>query len=217
VVLMKKIHVAIIGAGRLGSAIAKLAPKHTLINSKTRIEEIPFDEIDIFIDVSSADIILAFLPYITKPLIVGSTGHSQNTYEILKKTSSKIPLMLAPNFSYGIYLLKKLLNTMPCAPSSINETHHTHKKDTPSGTAKDLASSFSPRPPINATRREGIFGIHTASYDLFEEDIQITHNAKSINLFADGAIKALCFLYEKEEGLYTMDDVYAKEPEYANT
>ena len=214
---MKNIHVAIIGAGRLGSAIAKLAPSHTLIDSKTKIEEIPFEKIDAFIDVSGADIILSFLPFIKKPLIIGSTGHSQSTYNALKETSKTIPLMLAPNFSYGIYLLKKLLTTMPGAPSSIQETHHTNKKDAPSGTAKDLASSFFPRPPIDSIRQEGVFGIHTASYELFEEEIQITHNAKSINLFADGAMKAVSFLYEKEKGLYTMDDVYSKEQEYAQT
>ncbi len=214
---MKNIHAMIIGSGKLGTAISKQLANKTLVNSKTPLSSINWNEIDIVIDTSKADVIENYLPHIiqkNKPLVIGSTGHTDKTHNQLKKTSCFIPVLLAPNFSYGIFLLKELMKTILLPPTLIEETHHIHKKDSPSGTAIDLASLNNSN--INSIRKKEVFGVHSVIYKLFEEELTITHTAKSRDLFANGAIKALCFLYQKQKGLYTMDDVYSKEA-YATT
>ena len=78
-----------------------------------------------------------------KPLIVGTTGFSKDDLDIIKKASSKIPILLAANMSIGVNNLKESIETfldqltdeMDCA---IDETHHIEKIDKPSGTAIEL-------------------------------------------------------------------------------
>lgn len=214
---MKKLHVTLIGGGKLSNSITESLEAFTVIDSKTPFDTIDFEHTDIILDVSSADVIQKFLPKINKPLIIGSTGHCKKTLEDLKMASFKIPVLIAPNFSYGIYLLKKLMREISSPPTLIKETHHIHKKDTPSGTAKDLASLFESPPPIDAIRQGEVFGEHKVIYNLGFEEITLTHTAESRALFAYGAIKAATFLYEKPAGLYTMENVYDEESSYAQT
>ena len=212
---MKNLHIAIIGAtGRLGSSIKKNYKKTYCITSNTNQEDIPYKEIDVFVDVSQPNIILNYIDPILehkKPLIIGSTGHSKETLSALNNSINIIPLLIAENFSKGIFLVKRMLEQLQIAPSLITETHHKNKLDKPSGTAKLLASVFDHPPPISSIRKKDAIGTHTLSYKLNREQIEITHKSHSLELFSDGASKAISFLYEKEKGLYTMDDVYEKE------
>ncbi|MCH9812007.1 hypothetical protein K0U07_04495 [bacterium] len=211
---MKNICVGIIGGkGRLGSEVAMLCKNSLLIQKNTNLEQV-IDSIDIFLDVSSADVIPTYLPLLIanqKPLVVGSTGHSPATIDAIKDAATKIPVLLAPNFSKGIYLLKKLLAHLPLTPTKIEETHHARKKDAPSGTAKALEAIFPQEIPITSYRTGDVFGDHTITYQLPGEEIRITHHATSRELFARGALDALSFLYQKEKGLYTMEQVYEDE------
>ena len=209
--VMKNIHTGIIGAnGRLGKEISALCQQKTLITKETKKENLS-DQITIFIDVSTADSIMQYLDHIImlkKPLVIGSTGHSRETEEALINAAKKIPILIAPNFSKGIFLLKKIIQQMHTPPTSITETHHIHKKDKPSGTAKELGSLFSEDIPITSVRKESVPGTHTIAYELDGEQLEITHTARSRKLFARGAIDALTFLYQKGKGYYTMNDVY---------
>lgn len=212
---MENIKIAIIGGtGKLGKEIAKLCSRPLIISSKTDPKSISYGDIDIFIDVSGADKIISFLSEIIltkKPLLVGSTGHNKQTITTLKNASTLIPILIASNFSKGIYLLKKLLSTMPASPDKITETHHIHKKDTPSGTAIELQEMTKNTPPISSIRKEEVFGMHTLTYHLPFEEIEITHKAHSREVFAKGALDASSFLYQKEKGYYTMENVYQEE------
>ena len=207
---MESLQIAIIGGtGRLGSTIAGLYKKSILISSKS--EKIDFENIDVFIDTSAPNIIEKYLKEIinhNKPLVVGSTGHNTHTERSLVEASKTIPVLIAPNFSLGITLLKNLLKHIPFTPEKIIETHHLNKKDSPSGTAKLLSSLFSPKPPIESIRKEGAIGTHTICYCLEGEEIEITHKAKSLEVFAKGALAAASFLSKKGKGLYTMEDIY---------
>lgn len=109
------------------------------------------------------------------------------------------------------------MKEMELSPNLIEETHHINKKDCPSGTALALSHLSDPPTEIKAHRKEDVFGTHCVHYNLSGEQITLTHTALSRELFASGALKALCFLYEKEKGLYTMDDVFAKENSYVKT
>jgi 4-hydroxy-tetrahydrodipicolinate reductase len=212
---MKKTHICIIGGnGRLGKEISLLCESPIIIDSKTKIENIDFEAIDIFIDVSRADVITGYIDSIRnakKPLVIGSTGHSKKTITHLLDAGNDIPLLIAPNFSKGIFLLKKLIKEIKVPPTSITETHHINKKDSPSGTAKEISTLLEKEVPITSIRKEEAFGTHTITYKLSGEELEITHRAGSRELFAKGAIAALSFLYQKEKGLYTMDDVYTED------
>ncbi|MCH9617624.1 MAG: 4-hydroxy-tetrahydrodipicolinate reductase [Chlamydiia bacterium] len=218
---MKNIHICIIGGnGRLGKEISLLCTSPVIIDSKTKIENIDFKAIDIFIDVSSADVIAHYIESIRKakkPLVVGSTGHSKKTIMQLESVKNEIPLLIAPNFSKGIFLLKKLIKQIKTLPASITETHHIHKKDKPSGTAKEISTLLEKEVPITSIRKQEAFGTHTITYQFGGEELEITHRAQSRELFAKGAMAALSFLYQKEKGYYTMDDVYSEEKNERDT
>jgi 4-hydroxy-tetrahydrodipicolinate reductase len=207
---MESLQIAIIGGtGRLGSTIARLYKKSILISSKS--EKVDFESVDVFIDVSSPNIIEKYLKEIVnkkKPLVVGSTGHTPHTEKLLVEASKTIPVLIAPNFSFGIALVKNLLKQIPIQPEKIIETHHLNKKDTPSGTAKLLSSLFSSPPPIESIRKEGAIGTHTICYCFDGEEMEITHKAKSLEVFAKGALAAASFLSKKGKGLYTMEEIY---------
>ncbi|MDO8580314.1 MAG: dihydrodipicolinate reductase C-terminal domain-containing protein, partial [Candidatus Omnitrophota bacterium] len=94
------------------------------------------------------------------------------------------------------------------------ETHHIHKKDSPSGTAKtmhDIALQCSPTPPHfdqDKIKREGeVIGYHEITFETDFDTLKIIHNAKDRSMFAKGALEAAIFLQTKKNGLYTMHDV----------
>ncbi len=196
------------GSGRLGSVIS------TLCNCKKMTLFSDLKGIDICIDVSKANVIKEFLPLIVKakiPLVVGATGHSSETFDALFEASTLIPVLIAANFSEGIYLMKTALLALNRTPTLITETHHEHKKDAPSGTAKTLQLLYKDPPTVESIRKGEEIGTHTITFKLPFETLEITHRAESLKLFAEGAKKALFFLSKKERGLYTMDDVYKKD------
>lgn len=211
---MKNFVVGIIGGkGKLGSEVAKLCDKKILIQKNTDLAS-SIQAIDIFLDVSSANAICSYLPLFIshkKPVVIGSTGHSKETIEAIHNAAKYIPVLVAPNFSKGVFLLKQLLSQIGISPSKIEETHHTEKKDAPSGTAKALSNLFAEEIPITSYRKENVFGDHCVTFALPGEEITLTHRALSRELFAKGAILALSFLYQKEKGLYTMEQVFKDE------
>ncbi len=113
-------------------------------------------------------------------------------------------LFHAPNFSIGVNLffelnkkLAQLMNPHTEYGVSIEEHHHIHKKDAPSGTAVSLAKSV---------READVKGTHIISYTSDIDEIIITHKAKSREGFAMGAILAAEFLVNKK-GIFTMKDL----------
>ncbi len=211
---MENLHICIIGGtGKLGKMIADRCPNHSIISSKTKSKELSDPSIDLFIDVSSANVITPLLPLIIeskKPLVVGSTGHNDHTLKELKEASLVIPLLIASNFSKGLFFLKQALKALQLTPTVIIDTHHIHKKDTPSGTAKELSLLYKEPPAIISHRLDQTIGTHSILFTFPFEEIEIKHTAHFRELFAEGAIEALSFLYQKEPGLYTMEDVYTK-------
>ena len=77
-----------------------------------------------------------------KPIVIGTTGHSDQQLDNIKQTSEKIPVVLSPNMSLGVNLIFKLVELLTMVLKDKNydieiiEAHHNKKKDAPSGTAK---------------------------------------------------------------------------------
>ena len=94
----------------------------------------------------------------------------------------------------------------------IIEAHHVHKKDAPSGTAKELARIMKSERsgsdvPIESVREGEVIGEHTVTFESDLDLIEITHSAKTRDIFAKGALEAAKWVAAKPAGLYTMKDV----------
>ena len=154
-----------------------------------------------------------------KAIVLGTTGLSEDEQAKIKDVSTKIPIVFSPNMSVGVNLLFKVVSLAgkvlgPEYHVEIVEAHHVHKKDTPSGTAKELARIVKDvkgdaRTPIESVREGEIVGEHTITFESDVDTIEITHSAKTRDIFAKGALVAAKFIVGKKNGLYTMQDVLA--------
>ena len=154
-----------------------------------------------------------------KAIVLGTTGLSEDEQAKIKDVSTKIPIVFSPNMSVGVNLLFKVVSLAgkvlgPEYHVEIVEAHHVHKKDTPSGTAKELARIVKDvkgdaRTPIESVREGEIVGEHTITFESDVDTIEITHSAKTRDIFAKGALVAAKFIVGKKDGLFTMQDVLA--------
>lgn len=175
----------------------------------------------LYLDVSTPSALAHNLEQAThhkKPLVVGTTGLSDTDLLLLEKAAQQIPLFYATNFSLGMALLYKLaaeaaLRFHTHAEIDLIETHHTEKKDAPSGSSLALAKtvqeahplSLSPR--IHSIRSGQIVGEHELLFNTAEERLLLSHQAHSRDAFARGALAAARFLIPKPPGLYGMEDL----------
>ena len=174
---------------------------------------------DVVIDVSSPEAledILKFSELNKSALIIASTGHSNEQIESLKRLSNSIPIMMVPNLSRGINFIKKLLSDNDLSAFSkkvkINEIHHKNKKDSPSGTALELEKIIEEKNKeikisINSTRDEGSIGVDSIKIIMENESIELKHEAKSRDIFAQGAISAINWIAGKTPGIYSLSDL----------
>jgi 4-hydroxy-tetrahydrodipicolinate reductase len=173
---------------------------------------------------------------IKKPLVIGTTGFSNEQIDEIKKYSHVSPLLHSPNMSLGVNLLFTLTEIASRALNTqydveIFEAHHRLKKDAPSGTAKKLLeiikenmSGLSDAAVLNgrdgiigertaneigmhAMRGGSIIGEHTVYFTGLDDRIELTHRAVNRDVFAGGAVAAVEFLHGKDAGFYTMYDV----------
>ena len=178
------------------------------------------DSLDVVIDVSSIDNFENITEFCKKnnlPLILASTGHSEDQLALLENYCIDFPILIAPNLSLGINLLKKSLLPLKGSKSinriEITETHHKEKKDAPSGTAKDLAKfidkflDLNTKTKINFIRDDSSVGIHEIKISLDNDELILTHNAYDRKIFANGAIKAIKWIAFQKPGLYSMQDI----------
>jgi 4-hydroxy-tetrahydrodipicolinate reductase len=190
--------------GKLGQAIAALTPVLPISRNTPR-DQLPCD---VLIDASSASSLLENLSA-NLPIVIGTTGHLD--LSPIHAAAKHLPIFYAPNFSLGIALLHKVAAEIARRfPSDIDliETHHTQKKDSPSGTALLLAQ-IAPHTRIHSIRSGKIIGEHTFLFNTAEERITLSHETHSRDAYARGAIAAAHFLVGKPPGLYTMDNLFA--------
>jgi len=195
-------------------------------------------EADVMIDFSlpaAFDSMLDFAIARKLPVIVCTTGLSDEQLKRLDQASKEIAVLRSANMSLGINLLLKLVKeaaaTLTKAGFDIEivEHHHNQKKDAPSGTALALADSMNgelggdytyvydrtsrsqKRDPkeigISSVRGGTIPGIHEVIYAGPDEIVEIKHTAYSRSIFAQGALSAAKFLAGESSGFYTMADV----------
>ena len=171
-----------------------------------------------------------------RALVVGTTGFSDEQKAELEACRAQIPLCIAANYSTGVNLCLKLLDTAARvmgndADVEIYEAHHRHKVDSPSGTAlrmgevvasalgRDLRQSaiYSREGQTGARDRDSIgfatvrggdvVGEHSVMFLADGERVEISHKASSRQSFARGALRAALWLNQQKPGLYDMQDV----------
>lgn len=170
-----------------------------------------------------------------KPVVIGTTGHTDEEKKAITALTEKIPVVWAGNYSVGVnllfYLTKKAAQILGSDyHPEIIEMHHRHKVDAPSGTAERLlevvreARSLSPeqvqhgrqgitgaRPDdqigMHALRGGDVVGDHTVMFAGDGERFELTHKASDRKIFAQGAIRAAHWVVNQKPGLYLMEDV----------
>ncbi|MFS8564579.1 MAG: 4-hydroxy-tetrahydrodipicolinate reductase [Rhabdochlamydiaceae bacterium] len=204
--------IIVIGStGRLGTHIVNMAQKNIDFLMAT------LEEADVIIDASSPSACennISKALTLHKPLIIGTTGHTQENLALIQQATQSIPLLFAPNFSLGMTVCLEAVSLFAeqlkgLCTIEITETHHMHKKDTPSGTALALSQAIDKKnpPPIHSIREGEIMGDHTVTFSCEGEKIEVKHQIHSREAFAIGALKAAQFIIHQNPGLYTMKDV----------
>ncbi|MBE5935164.1 MAG: 4-hydroxy-tetrahydrodipicolinate reductase [Lachnospiraceae bacterium] len=241
--------------GRMGQAITRLAQLDDSVEIVagvditigqntypvyTDIEECKVAA-DVIIDFASAKAIDKLLDYVEAthiPVVVCTTGLSEEQKARLEEVSKKASVLVSANMSLGINVLFKVLTSISGLLSDagfdieIIEKHHNQKLDAPSGTALALADVInkamenqfeyiydrsdrrakrdSKEIGISAVRGGTIVGDHEVIYAGEDEEIVIKHTAHSRNVFAKGALEAAKFLSSTQCGMYSMQDVVGK-------
>lgn len=192
---------------------------------------------DVLLDFSRADALaelLSFSKKKNKPIILCSTGYSNDDLQLIEKASNDISLFKSANMSIGINLINLLLKKVsPILYENFDielvERHHNQKVDAPSGTALFLAHTIQDSLKeetnllygreglkkrekneicVNTVRGGGIIGDHEVIFAGDGEVIEINHKAISREVFAIGALKACEYMATiTAPGKYSMDDV----------
>lgn len=172
-----------------------------------------------------------------KTLVIGTTGLTTEDEAILEECAKDCVIIYAANMSVGVNLLLSLVQKTAATLAAdgwdieINETHHKHKVDAPSGTALALGHAAAAgrntslekdadyarhgdtgarqigKIGFSVQRGGDIVGEHTVTFFGEGERIELTHKASDRSLFAKGALKAALWGHDKNNGLYSMQDV----------
>ena len=192
--------------------------------------------IDFTVHSFTAQVVEAALKHGTR-LVIGTTGHSDEEREMIRKAAEKLPIVFASNYSVGVNTLFWLTRhaarilTQDRFDIEVTEMHHRHKIDSPSGTARTLLEilneetgtsykddvthgrfgNIGPRPQreigMHTLRGGDVVGDHTVMFAADGERVELTHKASSRLTFAAGAVRAAKWLETQPAGLYDMQDV----------
>ena len=242
-------------SGKMGGFVASAAENDSEISIVAGVDKVnsgekfpvfsSFSDInvdaDIIIDFSNVALLDSMLDYALSqniPLVIATTGYTEEQTGKIKKASEKIPIFFTFNMSVGVNLIAALAKKAASILGDgfdieIIEQHHNQKIDAPSGTAIMLANAVNSvfgvslnyeydrhsvrrkRPKneigIHSVRGGTIVGKHDVIFAGHDEVITISHEAQSKEVFAVGAVRAAKFLYGKKAGLYDMNSMMSFE------
>lgn len=154
------------------------------------------------------------------PVVIGTTGWTEHLDQLAQEVAeSGTPALWAPNFSVGVNIflgiaedVGRRLRGVAQFDAVVVETHHTAKKDAPSGTGLAIGQKLEAelgRPvPITSIRVGSVPGTHEVIFDAAFEQISFRHEARDRRVFADGALVAAKWLAaQNQPAVYTMRDV----------
>ena len=247
--------IALIGYGKMGKQIERIARSrgHEIVSiidldNQQDFNSEAFRSADVAIEFTNpqdayGNYLRAFEAGVK--VVSGSTGWLKDHGDDVRRlcTEEGKTLFWASNFSLGVAIfsavnkyLARIMNQFPEYDVTMEETHHVHKLDAPSGTAITLAEGIldnlgrktrwvkgtllapdgtlsgstqcAPEElPISSIRRDEVPGIHSIRYDSDADSITITHDAKNRSGFALGAVLAAEYTAQ-HTGLLTMEDLF---------
>ena len=195
--------IALIGYGKMGHMIEEIARErgHEIVARIDADDAFELNGAEVAIEFTTPatakeNILRAWAQNV--PVVCGSTGwDAASLIEEDKRIHERPMLIWKSNFSVGVNIFFELnkqlaaaMTNQPQYTPSIVETHHIHKLDKPSGTAKTLAEKIHENVPIESIREGEVPGTHTVTWDSEEDTIVITHIAKGRRGFALGAVLA---------------------------
>lgn len=196
---------------------------------------------DVIIDYSHVSCLTSLLTYCMTtgtPIVLATTGYSEEQISEIKKASTQVPVFFSWNMSLGINLLVQLVQKAANILGDqfdveIIEKHHNQKIDAPSGTALMIANAINEAKDnkmkyiydrhsrrqkreqneigIHAVRGGTIVGVHEVIFAGNDETITIEHSAASKNVFAEGSVKAAIYIKNCKPGLYDMKSIVDQE------
>jgi 4-hydroxy-tetrahydrodipicolinate reductase len=218
------LRIAIVGYGKMGQIVARLAPQHgcqvvRIVRSGENLAgqaltREALDGVDVAIEfttpgaaiVNVKSMILAEIPVVT-----GTTGWFKELPEIREIAAVRAASVVwGPNFSVGLHHFRKIVAEAARRFAHEDgygawgwEIHHAAKNDSPSGTllalAEEMARSGYARPvSLSANRAGAVPGTHEIGFDSVEDTITIRHEARSRDGFARGALRAARWLAGKK-------------------
>ena len=150
------------------------------------------------------------------PLVSGTTGLSSAQKQEMKKWGKSQPILWSSNMSLGIFLLTQCAELVAQYHKQYNfqihETHHIHKKDKPSGTARTLQETLSQQGASKVStlslRKGENRGEHQIRAENPYESLEISHKASSRELFAQGALDVALWLVKQKPGFYGIQSYF---------
>lgn len=237
--------IALIGFGHMGQEIEALVKEkgHSITSISFRERSLGLDKegiknSDVVIDFSSPEIILSNIKAVMelhKPMVIGTTGWYQDIGKAQKLVKKyKGSLIYGQNFSIGANIFFEVVAYASGLLSKYKdydvfgiETHHSGKKDSPSGTARKLSEIIMQNFPLKtklqlerldrtiesqelhfvSVRGGRNFGRHEIVFDSPADEIRLTHQAWGRRGFAQGALIAAAFIFSNK-GFYNFSDVF---------
>ena len=219
--------IAIAGAGRMGQSIAAGIAQHDaleLAGTWRRGEDLDalLAQADVVIDFSlpggTEEVAQAVVRHAV-PLVCGVSGLNEQQMSLLDEAAASVPVVYDRNMSLGVAVLERCVREAaailgPAFAAEINEVHHVHKKDAPSGTALKLGEAIAearggadPALEYHSERRGEVPGDHEVILRSPTESLTLAHSVTTRQVFADGALRAARWVAGRPPGRYTMQDV----------
>jgi len=192
------------------------------------------NHVDVIVDFTVPEATMKYLEAACKtetPIVIGTTGFSEDQEKRIEEAGEEIPVLKASNFSPSINVMRELVREaagkLEDYDIEVTETHHNRKRDAPSGTAKTFLSEIEearggfeevhgregkqPREKgeigVHAKRAGDIKGTHEVLLAGDEEVLKIRHRSESREVFASGALRAAEWLQDKKPGFYSFSEV----------
>ena len=199
----------IVGTGTMGMVLRDWAQEEGTFDTVYMIEPVekntwPREAVDLLIDFSHPEALKYIYAYCRQmggniPVVIATTGYGQAEETLVHLLEKICPVARSSNYARGIGVMTELCRLGGSLADGnwdirLTETHHTKKKDAPSGTARSLCRVLHLDPEdktqVQSLRMGTVYGEHTVYFALEDEIIQVKHTALSKKIFAIGALEA---------------------------
>lgn len=211
-----------------------ILPGVDVCNNVNFMDRLSESNADVLIDFTTPESSLFFAEsaaQLSIPIVIGTTGFTEEQFSQLNKLSTSIPILFSANFSRGISSILLAIDAISGILSKydieITETHHNMKIDSPSGTALSIFNRLDQKIQnlhpiygrhgrherelkevgIHSRRAGNSHGEHEIIFSGNDESIILTHRAENRGVYASGAVDSAIWISERSPGWYGFEDV----------